>query len=64
MLLRPKTKIFSITETLILGKVVIVQRGFCWQYTFQHYTMQGRGGWSVKKIRAVPQGENKGGASV
>ena len=49
VLLRPKTKTFNITETLLLGKVVMVQRGFGWQYTFQHYTMQGRGGSGAKK---------------
>ena len=59
VLLRPKTKTFSITETLLLGKVVMVPRGFGWQYTFQHYTMKGRGVGCKKTSCSSSRGKSR-----
>ena len=38
---------------------MMVQRGFGWQYTFQHYTMQGSGGGVQKNFRLFLKGKIK-----
>ena len=37
----------------------MVQRGFGWQYTFQHYTMKGRGGGVQKNFLLFLKGKIK-----
>ena len=64
MLLRPKTKTLSITKTLFAWQDSDGSKKVWLTIHFSTLYHAREGGWGAKKLSALPQGENQGGAGV